>query len=456
MILTKYKLGEILDVTRGASLSGEYYATEGEYIRLTCGNFDYQNNCFKENKSKDNLYYVGDFKSEFLMEEGDIITPLTEQAIGLLGSTAIIPESGKYIQSQDVAKIICKEDLLDKDFAFYLISSALVKQQLSAAAQQTKIRHTSPDKIKDCTVWIPELSEQKRIGKLLRSIDRKIELNRAINQNLEAMAKQFYDYWFVQFDFPNEEGKPYKSSGGKMVWNEKLKRNIPVGWHCGNLFEIAVFTNGLACQKFRPKDDEESLPVIKIREMHDGISDDTEEVTSNIPESVKVYNGDVLFSWSASLEVMLWAYGLGGLNQHIFKVTSANDFPKSFYYFQLLDYIDVFKKVAEARKTTMGHITQDHLQQSTIAIPDNKDIAVRFEELISPIFEQVVKLHEEISYLIKQRDELLPLLMNGQVSVNSDLLACILSYILISVYRNLGIISFAGNLPKSNYSDVYY
>lgn len=421
MELKKYKLGEILDVTRGASLSGEFYATEGEYIRLTCGNFDYQNNCFKENKSKDNLYYTGDFRSEFLMGKGDIITPLTEQAIGLLGSTAIIPESGKYIQSQDVAKIICKEDLLDKDFAFYLISSTLVKQQLSAAAQQTKIRHTSPDKIKDCTVWIPELAEQKRISKLLRSLDYKIELNRAINQNLEAMAKQLYNYWFVQFDFPNEEGKPYKSSGGKMVWNEKLKREIPFGWHCGNLFEIAVFTNGLACQKFRPKDDEASLSVIKIREMHDGISADTEKVTPNIPESVKVYNGDVLFSWSASLEVMLWAYGLGGLNQHIFKVTSANDFPKSFFYFQLLDYVDVFKKMAEARKTTMGHITQDHLQQSAIAIPDNKDIADRFEELISPIFNQIIKLHEEILNLTKQRDKLLPLLMNGQVLVNSDL-----------------------------------
>ncbi|MGP1620966.1 MAG: restriction endonuclease subunit S [Candidatus Cryptobacteroides sp.] len=231
------------------------------------------------------------------------------------------------------------------------------------------------------------------------------------------MAKLLYDYWFVQFDFPNEEGKPYKSSGGEMVWNDKLKRNIPVGWHFGNLFEIAVFTNGLACQKFRPKDDEVPLPVIKIREMHDGISIDTEEVTSNIPESVKVYNGDVLFSWSASLEVMLWAYGLGGLNQHIFKVTSANDFPKSFYYFQLLDYVDVFKKMAEARKTTMGHITQDHLQQSTIAIPDNKDIADKFEELISPIFRQIVKLQEEISNLIKQRDELLPLLMNGQITI---------------------------------------
>ena len=264
---------------------------------------------------------------------------------------------------------------------------------------------------------IPPSSEQKRISSVISTLDKKIALNRQINQNLEAMAKQLYDYWFVQFDFPNEEGKPYKSSGGEMVWNEKLKRNIPVGWHCGNLFEIAVFTNGLACQKFRPKDDEVPLPVIKVREMHDGISVDTEEVTSNIPESVKVYNGDVLFSWSASLEVMLWAYGLGGLNQHIFKVTSANDFPKSFYYFQLLDYVDVFKKMAEARKTTMGHITQDHLQQSTIAIPDNKDIADKFEELISPIFKQIVKLQEEISNFIKQRDELLPLLMNGQITI---------------------------------------
>ena len=242
-----------------------------------------------------------------------------------------------------------------------------------------------------------------------------------LNQNLEALAKQLYDYWFVQFDFPDENGKPYKSNGGKMVWNEKLKREIPEKWHCGNLLKIAPFTNGLACQRFRPQDGEASLPVIKIREMHDGISSDTEIVSTNIPDSVKVYDGDVLFSWSASLEVMQWAYGLGGLNQHIFKVTSANGFPKSFYYFQLLYYVDVFKKMAEARKTTMGHITQDHLEQSTIAIPDDKSITYDFENKVSPILEQIVKLQEEISALTKQRDELLPLLMNGQVSVNSDL-----------------------------------
>ena len=325
--------------------------------------------------------------------------------------------------STEYLPLVVNESKVDYQYCYYLLISDKITNYLCGQNTNTSGSHKriNPDNFLDINIILPELAEQKRIGKLLSDIDHKIELNRAINQNLEAMAKQLYNYWFVQFDFPNEEGKPYKSSGGKMVWNEKLKREIPFGWHCGNLFEIAVFTNGLACQKFRPKDDEASLPVIKIREMHDGISADTEKVTPNIPESVKVYNGDVLFSWSASLEVMLWAYGLGGLNQHIFKVTSANDFPKSFFYFQLLDYVDVFKKMAEARKTTMGHITQDHLQQSAIAIPDNKDIADRFEELISPIFNQIIKLHEEILNLTKQRDKLLPLLMNGQVLVNSDL-----------------------------------
>ena len=234
------------------------------------------------------------------------------------------------------------------------------------------------------------------------------------------MAKQLYDYWFVQFDFPNEEGKPYKSSGGAMVWNEKLKREIPQGWHCGTLLDIAEYTNGLACQKYRPTDNNK-LPVIKIKEMHDGLSADTEWVKADIPDDVKVFDGDVLFSWSASLEVMLWAYGNGGLNQHIFKVTSKNGYPRSFYFYQLIHYVGVFKQIAEARKTTMGHITQDHLRQSTIALPPNIDVANKLEEKLCPIFDAIVKNNQEIMALTKQRDELLPLLMNGQASVNYHL-----------------------------------
>ena len=325
--------------------------------------------------------------------------------------------------STEFLPLIIDESIIDYQYCYYLLASDDLTNYLCGINSNTSGSHKriNPDILLDLEVTLPVLDEQKRIGSILANLDRKIALNRSINHNLEAMAKQLYDYWFVQFDFPDENGKPYKSSGGKMVWNEKLKREIPEGWHCGNLFEIAVFTNGLACQKFRPKPGEKPLPVIKIREMHDGISSDPEEVSPNIPESVKVYNGDVLFSWSASLEVMVWAYGLGGLNQHIFKVTSANGFPKSFYYFQLLNYVDVFKKMAEARKTTMGHITQDHLQQSTIAIPNDKDIADKFEKRVSPILTGTVKQQEVISILTKLRDSLLPLLMNGQVSVNYDL-----------------------------------
>ena len=264
------------------------------------------------------------------------------------------------------------------------------------------------------------ISYQNSISAALSSIEDKIHLNRSINDNLEKIAKQLYDYWFVQFDFPDENGRPYKSSGGAMVWNDKLKRKIPSGWYCGTLLDIAEYTNGLACQRFRPIDDKK-LPVIKIKEMHYGLSSDTEWVRSDIPEPVKVYDGDVLFSWSASLEVMLWAYGNGGLNQHIFKVTSKNGFPRSFYLYQLIDYIGNFKRMAEARKTTMGHITQDHLKQSTIALPQNVDIANKLEERLCPIFDTIVRNSQEIMNLTKQRDELLPLLMNGQVSLNYHL-----------------------------------
>ena len=265
--------------------------------------------------------------------------------------------------------------------------------------------------------------EEENIGNMMVDIMSKINVNRQINDNLEAMAKQLYDYWFVQFDFPNEEGKPYKSSGGAMGWDEKLKREIPKGWFCGTLLDIAEYTNGLACQKYRPTDDNK-LPVIKIKEMHDGLSVDTEWVKADIPDDVKVFDGDVLFSWSASLEVMLWAYGNGGLNQHIFKVTSKNGYPRSFYFYQLVHYIGVFKQMAEARKTTMGHITQDHLRQSTIVLPPDVDIANKLEEKLCPIFDAIVKNSQEIMTLTKQRDELLPLLMNGQATVNYHLSAC--------------------------------
>ena len=430
MELKKYKLGEILDVIRGASLSGEFYATEGEYIRLTCGNFDYQNNCFKENKSKDNLYYTGDFRSEFLMEKGDIITPLTEQAIGLLGSTAIIPESGKYIQSQDVAKIICKEDLLDKDFAFYLISSTLVKQQLSAAAQQTKIRHTSPDKIKDCTVWIPELAEQKRISKLLRSLDCKIGLNRAINQNLEAMAKQLYDYWFVQFDFPNEEGKPYKSSGGKMVWNEMLKREIPENWHSDNICLIADILSGGTPSKqineywncghipfFGPTDYNGSMFQLQTADKI------TESGLQHCSSSLFEEN-TIIITARGSIGKLVIVGTPMAMNQSCYALKSKNE-EYEYLYFLTIQLIESLK--AKGSGSVFKSIIASDIENTMLCVA-NKEIISLFCDKVSTVMKQIKKNTQEMIHLTKQRNELLPLLMNGQVSVNSDLAVLYIIY----------------------------
>ena len=266
-------------------------------------------------------------------------------------------------------------------------------------------------------VFLPSIETQNKIGEILYIIDQKIALNTRINAELEAMAKQLYNYWFVQFDFPDENGNPYKSSGGEMVYNSTLKREIPAGWEVKNLFYIANYYNGLACQNYRPSDGEESLPVIKITEMHNGFTSETEKATINIPEEAIIENGDVLFAWSASLEVMLWGLGKGALNQHIFKVTSNNGYPKSFYYYQLLEYVGHFKKISEAKKTTMGHITKDHLEQSQIVVPPTTELPDQLEIRLKPIMHKMVTLSSERIYLTHLRDSLLPMLMNGQVTV---------------------------------------
>ena len=354
----------------------------------------------------------------FKLRKGQVaLTKDSETRYDIGISTYIAEDFKDVILGYHCALITPNKDKINGKYLNAFIHSDYIRKYFENSASGSGQRYSlSIQTLEDMPILLPSIEKQQHIGKILSDIDRKIALNKAINHNLAAMAKQLYDYWFVQFDFPNEEGKPYKSSSGKMVWNEKLKREIPEGWGTGSLLDIAVYTNGLACQKFRPINDNR-LPVIKIKEMHDGITSETEYVRGDIPETNKINDGDVLFSWSASLEIMLWSYGLGGLNQHIFKVTSKNGYPRSFYFYQLIDYIGHFKKIAEARKTTMGHITQDHLQQSIIPLPPTNDIANKLEQKLCPIFNAIISNNQEIISLTKQRDELLPLLMNGQVTV---------------------------------------
>ena len=422
--LKKCLLGELIAVTRGASLSGNYYSTKGEYIRLTCGNFDYHNNCFKENTSKDNLFYTGEFREEFLLEKGDIITPLTEQAIGLLGTTARIPKSGKYIQSQDIALVKCKVGKIDPTFCYYLISSRLVRNQLSVAAQQTKIRHTSPDKIKACTVWIPELDDQKAIGRLLASLDEKIQLNKRINDNLEAMAKQLYDYWFVQFDFPNEEGKPYKSSGGAMVWNEKLKREIPTSFDVKSLSEIIEVKDGTHDS---PKPQDNGYFLLTSKHLTERGLDYasaykiSKEDYESINKRSKVDTNDILFSMIGTIGNSYFVeetnINFAIKNMALFKTSAKRWFSEYLYlYLSSCDY-------KHYEGNSLSGSIQKFVSLRTLRdmpILYHEDIIKVFAKEVRNIITMMVNLRKENIELTKQRDELLPLLMNGQASVNSD------------------------------------
>ena len=414
--MKKCKLGDLFEIQQGFAFKSEKYIEKSEYLLCTLGNVG-EDNHFKFVADNKTNYYPDEFPHEYILNEGDLIIPLTEQVIGLFGNTAFIPETKgyKFVLNQRVGRIMPYEGKADKYYLHYLLATNLVRKQIEATASATKQRNTSPDKIYDVDVWVPDYPIQKRIGESLYNLERKYILNHKINDELMEIAKKLFDYWFLQYDFPNEDGNPYKLSGGEMIWNEELEEYIPDGWEVGNLYKIADFINGLACQKYRPKEGEESLPVIKITEMHEGITNETERVSLNIPEKHKIYDGDILFSWSATLETMFWYGGAGGLNQHIFKVVPKHGH-KYYVYMHLNAYISNLARIAESRKTTMGHITTSHLEQSKVAIPP-ESLMKLYDEKVEEIFNLIKQNNQENISLEHLEQFLLPLITNGQIEL---------------------------------------
>ena len=343
-------------------------------------------------------------------KKGDILI----SAAGTIGKTVIFDGKDSYFQDSNIVWIENDESKVTNQFLYYFLQT-----NPFITTNGSTIKRLYNDNLRDTKIPnVPSIQQQNQITNILGALDKKIQTNNQINQELEAMAKTLYDYWFVQFDFPDQNGKPYKSSGGKMVYNLELKREIPEGWGVDSLWNIANFYNGLAMQKYRPDTNEDDyLPVIKIREMMNGFTKDTEKARLDIPTEAVVESGDILFFWSATLEIVIWGKERGALNQHIFKVTS-DTYPKSFIYFELKSYLKVFKSIAELRKTTMGHITQDHLKQAKIVVPPI-DLISKLDAKLQPIMLKQQILENQNQELTQLRDWLLPMLMNGQVKVEN-------------------------------------
>ncbi len=314
-------------------------------------------------------------------------------------------------------RVTVPEKISPRFLYYFLTSPDNIKTYVRVASTaQSSYPSFNKDVIENMVLPNLDLPSQRHIASILGSLDEKIEVNRRKIEKLEALARLIYEHWFVQFDFPDTSGNPYKSSGGKMEWNDELKQEIPAGWDSGNLYQIAEYVNGCACQKFYAKTGEDKLPVVKIREMHEGFSSETEYVRADIPVKYKIVAGDILFSWSASLEVMIWTGMDSCLNQHIFHVIPNDGYPSLYVLMQLQAYVGNFISYANARKTTMGHITSDHIEQSCVVIPE-KRILDCFATRFSGILNSIIILQQEKQKLISLRDWLLPMLMNGQVEV---------------------------------------
>ena len=363
-----------------------------------------------------NVMYVPFEYYEQLSEKSKAIkNDILYSVVGSFGKPVLIEEDRKFVFQRHIAILRPNLEKVIPEFLYYTLLNPqfyTVADYLAIGAAQRTI---SLESLRNIEIELPSLSQQKRIVDVIAPIDKKIHENAMLNDYLEEMAKTIYDYWFVQFEFPDENGNPYKSTGGKMSRTKDFGL-APCGWKFGNLYDIAEFINGLACQKYRPMEDEASLPVIKIKEMHDGISSDTERVKATIPEKNIVNTGDILFSWSASLEVQHWAGTTGGLNQHIFKVIPKKGYSSSYVYHQLQAYVIKFIQMANARKTTMGHITSDHLRQSIIVLPP-ENIVRNFSQQVDDIHAEINHINIENHRLSQLRDWLLPMLMNGQATI---------------------------------------
>lgn len=309
--------------------------------------------------------------------------------VGSVGECAIVPKS---LQGWNVARAVSVARIkgtFNTKFIKYAFKTDDLIFQMYGNTNDTVQPTLNLSSLKTLKFILPPLPEQEAIAEVLSSIDDKIDLLHQQNQTLENLAQALFRQWFIE--------------EAKVDWEEK------------SLSSIANFLNGLACQKYPPKNEIEKLPVLKIKELSSGISENSDWATTDVKNEYVVENGDVIFAWSASLMVKLWTGDKCILNQHLFKVTSDN-YPKWFYYLWCKYHLQEFISIAESHATTMGHIKRKDLDEAIVLVPTIEEIQ-EMDIIISPILSKTILNNIQIQTLTNLRDTLLPKLISGEVRV---------------------------------------
>lgn len=381
----EYKLGELTIDGKGsygiAAPAVDYDAAKYTYLRITDINDDGTLN-------KNGLKSVDDKNApKYLLQPNDIVFARTGASVGR--SYFYDERDGELVYAGFLIKYsIDPLKVNPKILKFYTHSQAYYDwiQTVDNGATRGNINAQT---YASMPIILPERKEQDKIVSTLSSLDDKIDLLRRENATLEAMAETLFRQWFV------EEAKE--------DWEEKP------------LSTIATFLNGLACQKYPPKNEIDKLPVLKIRELSNGIGNDSDWATNSVGSEYIVHAGDVIFAWSASLMVKIWDGEDCILNQHLFKVTS-DKYPKWFYYFWCKHHLDEFISIAQSHATTMGHIKRNDLDTAMVLVPSNEEL-LNMTAQMEGLLQKIENNNRQINTLIQTRDELLPRLMSGEVKV---------------------------------------
>lgn len=422
--MKKYKLGEIAEIIGGVTYDKTDLSVNGIRI-LRGGNIQNGEICLK----KDDVYLPYTYKdNRNTIQVGDTIIVASTGSVDVLGKAATTFSSLGEVQIGAFLRIIRPKEPKYAAIISAYLQSSLFRKYIQKQAKGTSINNIRNEHLTSFTLYLPDESSLVSFSKFYCTLDRKIALNRAINDNLEAMAKQLYDYWFVQFDFPDANGKPYKSSGGKMVWNEKLKREIPEGWNDCVLGDyIGRITNGLNPRKNFVLGNGRNY-YVTIRSLigttidWDNCDRCDDEALAKINSRSQLQVGDIIFSAIGTIGRTYYIFEEPtnwNISETSFTLRAKENIPNEFFYGMLRSQEIQIKADKAAMGSTLRCLVMESLcSLQYIKIPET--IMQLFSAKVSALYKQIHRNNKEIAELSKLRNELLPLLMNGQVKVGVE------------------------------------
>ena len=326
-----------------------------------------------------------------------------------IGQTYLISTEPSYFDiGESIFSIRANKEVIIPEYLCLYLSSDYFVKSASKHVTGSVIQEIRIGNLMETEIVVPPIEMQIRIAECINSIDYKIQLNNRINKKLESMAKTIYDYWFLQFEFPNESGKPYKSSGGKMVWNDELKREIPEGWKVEPLFQCMDVTYGypLSTNFFNQ---EEGTPVIRIRDILDNST--SAYTTEKIPDKYISESKDLLVGMDGNFHMNYCCEDGQYINQRIVRIREKDNISTMQVCFEIAPYIK--KKEQNVARSTVGHLSDKDLKSIYILNSNNSHIYKVFNGFL----EKICTARKENKKLTALRDFLLPMLMNGQVTI---------------------------------------